>query len=63
MGVRMLAIYGVPLGLLAAGGLVDQIGFRATAALYCLLGLGMTLLIALYWRLHLWPVEAPANAR
>jgi hypothetical protein len=34
MGVRMLAIYGLPLGLLAAGGLIDGIGFAATGTLY-----------------------------
>ena len=29
MGVRMMAIYSLPLGLLAAGPLIDWIGFRA----------------------------------
>jgi len=63
MGVRMLAIYGVPIGLLVAGGLIEQIGFAETAALYCLIGIGLTLLIAARWRADLWPREAPANAR
>jgi MFS family permease len=63
MGVRMLAIYGVPLGLLAAGGLIDRIGFIQTASLYCVIGLALTLLIALRWRADLWPRNAPANAR
>ena len=63
MGVRMLAIYGVPIGLLVAGGLIEQIGFAETAALYCLIGIGLTLLIAVRWRADLWPREAPANAR
>jgi predicted MFS family arabinose efflux permease len=63
MGVRMLAIYGVPLGLLAAGALIDWIGFAQTAALYCIIGLALTLLIALRWRADLWPRGAPANAR
>src|SRR6266702_3457994 len=30
MGVRMLVIYGLPLGLLAAGSLIDEIGFAVT---------------------------------
>ena len=34
MGVRMLAIYSLPLGLLAAGSLIEAIGFAATATLY-----------------------------
>jgi MFS family permease len=63
MGVRMLAIYGVPIGLLVAGALIDQIGFASTAALYCLVGMALTLAIALHWRRHLWPRTAPANSR
>ena len=63
MGVRMLAIYAVPLGLLAAGALIEHIGFVSTVALYCLLGIALTLLIALRWRADLWPRDAPANAR
>ena len=30
MGVRMLAVYGLPLGLLAAGGMVSWFGFAPT---------------------------------
>jgi predicted MFS family arabinose efflux permease len=63
MGVRTLAIYGVPPGLLVAGALVDRIGFVATVSLYCLVGSALTALIALRWRDALWPVSAPANAR
>jgi Na+/melibiose symporter-like transporter len=54
MGVRMLAIYSLPLGLLAAGGLIGLIGFRATASLYAVIGLVFTVLIALRWRESLW---------
>ena len=63
MGMRMLAIYGLPLGLLAAGALIDRIGFVPTATLYCGIGIALTLLIALRWREALWPLHAPANAR
>jgi len=59
----MLAIYGVPPGLLTAGLLIDRIGFALTASLYCVVGAAATGLIALYWRGALWPLSAPANAR
>jgi MFS family permease len=63
MGVRMLAIYSLPLGLLAAGNLIDRIGFGATATLYALTGLVAIGAIALRWRADLWHLHAPANAR
>ena len=63
MGLRMLAIYGMPLGLLAAGPLIGRFGFGAVALLYAGLGLACTLAVALRWRAHLWPAGAPANAR
>jgi len=63
MGVRMMVIYGLPLGLLAAGSLIDLVGYRATGTLYAASGLVAMLAIALHWRADLWPVHAPANAR
>ncbi len=63
MGVRMLAIYSLPLGLLAAGNLIEKIGFVATASLYAATGLLLMLIIVLHWRADLWHVHAPANAR
>ncbi|HLY44425.1 MAG TPA: MFS transporter [Stellaceae bacterium] len=63
MGVRMLAIYGVPIGLLAAGVLIERLGFAVTASLYCLVGAVLTLYIARRWRTDLWPLDAPANTR
>jgi len=63
MGVRMLAIYSLPLGLLAAGNLIGEIGFVATATLYAATGLTLMLIIVLHWRADLWHVHAPANAR
>jgi MFS family permease len=63
MGVRMLAIYSLPLGLLAAGSLIDAIGFVATGTLYLSAGLALLLAIALHWRTDLWHVHAPANAK
>jgi predicted MFS family arabinose efflux permease len=63
MGVRMMVIYGLPLGLLAAGGLIDLIGYSATGTLYAAAGLIAMMAIALRWRNDLWPVHAPANVR
>jgi MFS family permease len=62
MGVRMLAIYSLPIGLLAAGSLIEEIGFVATASLYAAIGLLLMLVIALHWRADLWHIHAPANA-
>jgi hypothetical protein len=59
----MLVIYGLPLGLLAAGALIDEVGFAATASLYAVAGLALMLGIAFYWRADLWHVQAPANVR
>jgi predicted MFS family arabinose efflux permease len=54
MGVRMLAIYTLPVGLVFAGVLIGWIGFRATASLYAAVGLAFTILIAMRWRASLW---------
>ncbi|MBN8920483.1 MAG: MFS transporter [Rhizobiales bacterium] len=61
MGVRMMAIYTLPLGLLAAGALTSRIGFTATATLYAVSGIVCVALIAALWRKHLWPLDAPGN--
>jgi MFS family permease len=63
MGVRMLAIYSLPIGLLTAGSLIDGIGFAATATLYAATGLALMLAIVLHWRADLWHLHAPANAK
>ena len=62
MGVRMLAIYSLPVGLLIAGALIERIGFAATATLYAALGLVCTIIIALRWREHMWPAVESAPA-
>jgi predicted MFS family arabinose efflux permease len=63
MGVRMLAIWGLPLGLLAAGPIVAGLGFAPTTLLYAGLGLAATLAIGYRWRSALWHRSAAANAR
>ena len=62
MGLRMLAIYTLPLGLLASGPLVAVIGFRGLVALYVGLGLTAVASIAFVWHEDLLPRSAPANA-
>ena len=62
MGVRMLAIYSLPLGLLIAGLLINLVGFRATASLYAAVGLAFTVLIAIRWRAALWGQRTLAGA-
>ena len=62
MGVRMLAIYSLPLGLLAAGSLIDGIGFAATGTLYAAAGLALMLAIVLHWRADLRHLHALTNA-
>ena len=62
MGARMLAIYTLPLGLLAAGGLIPLIGFSALVALYVGVGLLVLGAIGWVWRQDLWSRGSRANA-
>jgi hypothetical protein len=57
MGVRMLAVYALPIGLLAAGALIQRLGYVPTVAIYCTVGIGSAVLIALRWRDQLWQEE------
>jgi hypothetical protein len=61
MGVRSLAVWGLPLGLLAAGPLVELLGFRIMSLLYACLGIVATFAIAYRWREVLWYRSATAN--
>ncbi len=63
LGVRSLAVYGLPIGLWISGPLIGNFGYQAAATGYCLTGLAFTALIAVRWRTHLWRTGAPANAR
>ncbi|OYU98882.1 MAG: arabinose ABC transporter permease [Burkholderiales bacterium PBB5] len=63
MGVRMLAIYPLPLGLLIAGALIPRIGYGPTAYLVLGGGLLLALAIGLAWHAQLWRHDAPANLR
>ena len=61
MGVRMLAIYTLPLGLLGAGALIPLVGFRALVLGYGTLGVVVLGVITLAWRRELLPSGARAN--
>lgn len=61
MGVRMLAVYGLPLGLLLSGPMIEHTGFAVTGSLFSLIGITFTVLIAAHWREHLWHPQAAAN--
>jgi MFS family permease len=54
MGVRTLAVYGLPLGLLASGALIQRVGYPVTVSLYCVVGLVFTVLIWTRWRASVW---------
>ncbi|MFY8084231.1 MAG: MFS transporter [Rubrivivax sp.] len=62
MGVRMLAIYTLPLGLMAAGALIPVVGYQPTGLVYVVIGLVLTLAIGAAWRTELLPRGALANA-
>ena len=52
--VRTLAVYGLPLGLMASGALIDLIGYPLTISAFAAVGLLFTLLIGIKWRASLW---------
>ena len=54
MGVRMLAVYGLPLGLLALGFLIERLGYSLTISAATAIGLLFTFLIAVRWRASVW---------
>jgi len=62
MGVRMLAIYTLPLGLLIAGSIIPRLGYHATALIFVLTGLALTIQIAVTWRADLIRRDAIGNA-
>ncbi len=62
MGVRMLAIYTLPISLMVAGWLIDSINFYRTMSLYMVVGTALTLVIAVRWRESVLRKDAVANA-
>jgi predicted MFS family arabinose efflux permease len=62
MGMRMLAIWGLPLGLLAAGPIIARLGYAASTLIYAGLGLAATVAVGYRWRRALWHHSAAANS-
>jgi MFS family permease len=62
MGVRMLAVYGYPLGLLLLGFLIERMGYRLTISAAVVTGLIFTFLIALRWRASVWEGTTATSA-
>jgi len=54
MGVRTLAVYGLPLGLVASGVLIEWIGYTLTITASAVLGLACTVFIGIRWRRSIW---------
>mgnify|MGYP003338765515 CR=1 FL=1 len=63
MGIRMLAIYGLPMGLIIAGAMIDHIGFSLTNLIFVLTGLILLASISLIWRKDLLDTAAIANQK
>lgn len=61
MGMRMLAIWGLPAGLLAAGPLIDWLGYQGVVWVYNSLGIALTICIGWRWRGALWDKASPSN--
>ena len=54
MGVRILAVYGLPVGLLGYGALIDWFGFRPAAGVCTLASIAVVAVIGWRWRRELW---------
>ena len=55
LGVRMLAVYGLAIGLPLAGVLIDAVGYAGTAWVFVAIAIAATSAIGLKWRRALWP--------
>jgi MFS family permease len=62
MGVRALAVYGLPIGLMLSGALIERIGYPLTITLSAAVGLLFTLLIGVRWRAAMWRRPRPITA-
>jgi MFS family permease len=54
MGVRSLCVYGLPIGLIASGVLIERIGYPLTVTALAAVGLAFTVLIGIRWRAAMW---------
>jgi predicted MFS family arabinose efflux permease len=62
MGMRVLAVWGLPLGLLASGPIIAGLGYTACTVVYACIGLAATFAIGYRCRGALWQPSAAANA-
>jgi hypothetical protein len=63
MGMRVLAVWGLPFGLLASGPIIAGLGYAACTVIYASLGIAATIAIGRHTRQALWQPTAAANAR
>jgi MFS family permease len=63
MGMRMLAVWGLPTGLLISGPAIAGIGFATTTVIFGALGMALVATIGLVWRKALWSKTSASNAR
>lgn len=61
MGMRILAIFGLPIGLVSSGPLIEQLGFSGMVSLYSVLGMALCVFIGCRWRAYLWNKAAIVN--
>jgi len=62
MGVRSLCVYGLPIGLIASGALIERIGYPLTVTALAAVGLAFTVLIGIKWRAAMWRRARPVTA-
>ena len=62
MGVRSLCVYGLPIGLIASGALIERIGYPLTVTALAVVGLAFTVLIGIKWRAAMWRRARPVTA-
>ena len=53
MGVRMMAVYGLPLGLMFSGYMIEYLGYGRSVMLYGLVGLILSALVTVKWRKYI----------
>ena len=59
MGMRMLGIWGLPMGLMMSGPLIEHFGFQVTMTGYALVGMVLTVALGWRWRQVLWHDDRP----
>ena len=62
MGMRSLAVWGLPVGLLGTGPLIAHVGYAATTAIYGVVGMAAMVAIGVLCRRALWDRSAVANS-